>query len=355
LFLGLAVNGFLQCSTTIRVADLAALRQQVVSTHRAVAYQRCQEEQRLLTGEMRTLQIEVGRLTRGADARTSALARMRAHTGEVDRLADAIAGAAASIREQLSSRAQSSALPPLSLGERHRPPAPANSKLQRRPPAAPAPATSMFGRLQELRQAAEALRAAAEQRAQTSTSAPPLPPPLDALEAIRASLDELRPVPLAASLPDHDCAICIESLLRGQSAVTLPCNHVFHGGCILKWITRGSACCPLCKQPCKQPVGEVAAAAPSTPRTHSRVGARGPCNVDAPAPRSAGPQPLSQQQRWDKGRGWRRPRRSIGGRGKERGVPGSPRRWGGCCKLATRRSRPCRGGRRRYSIGQPAR
>ena len=42
-----------------------------------------------------------------------------------------------------------------------------------------------------------------------------------------------------------ECSICYERL-HTQSTVLLPCDHVFHEDCILKWATR-SPTCPNCR------------------------------------------------------------------------------------------------------------
>ena len=58
-----------------------------------------------------------------------------------------------------------------------------------------------------------------------------------------------------AYLADAICCICLEDLNEdaasassGRSVVSLPCGHMFHKGCVAKWLTEKSATCPLCKQ-----------------------------------------------------------------------------------------------------------
>ncbi|KAL1567705.1 RING-type E3 ubiquitin transferase [Salvia divinorum] len=41
------------------------------------------------------------------------------------------------------------------------------------------------------------------------------------------------------------CCICLEEF-GGGGAVRMPCTHVFHGGCIERWL-RNRRCCPLCR------------------------------------------------------------------------------------------------------------
>jgi CxxC motif-containing protein (DUF1111 family) len=42
-----------------------------------------------------------------------------------------------------------------------------------------------------------------------------------------------------------ECAICLQDLLVGAEAARLPCSHVYHCGCIVKWFDRSNQC-PLC-------------------------------------------------------------------------------------------------------------
>ncbi|KAL5707694.1 hypothetical protein ACHQM5_018563 [Ranunculus cassubicifolius] len=50
------------------------------------------------------------------------------------------------------------------------------------------------------------------------------------------------------SLPpdDSECCICLSKYVDGVELHSLPCNHYFHSGCIVKWL-RINAKCPLCK------------------------------------------------------------------------------------------------------------
>ena len=42
------------------------------------------------------------------------------------------------------------------------------------------------------------------------------------------------------------CCICLDSLVRNEVALALPCGHMFHEACIHQWLGR-KPCCPLCK------------------------------------------------------------------------------------------------------------
>ncbi|WCJ44331.1 RING/U-box superfamily protein [Euphorbia peplus] len=43
-----------------------------------------------------------------------------------------------------------------------------------------------------------------------------------------------------------DCMICLEKHLVGDEVIRLPCKHIFHGDCIVKWLEM-SHLCPLCR------------------------------------------------------------------------------------------------------------
>ncbi|GFP97942.1 E3 ubiquitin-protein ligase ring1-like [Phtheirospermum japonicum] len=42
------------------------------------------------------------------------------------------------------------------------------------------------------------------------------------------------------------CVVCMDEFSRGCEAVCMPCEHVFHGDCITKWL-RTSHFCPVCR------------------------------------------------------------------------------------------------------------
>ncbi|XP_024530267.1 E3 ubiquitin-protein ligase At1g12760 [Selaginella moellendorffii] len=48
------------------------------------------------------------------------------------------------------------------------------------------------------------------------------------------------------SAEDAECCICLSSYEDDAELRELPCNHHFHGSCIVKWL-RINATCPLCK------------------------------------------------------------------------------------------------------------
>ncbi|XWS15136.1 hypothetical protein CRYUN_Cryun35bG0068200 [Craigia yunnanensis] len=43
-----------------------------------------------------------------------------------------------------------------------------------------------------------------------------------------------------------ECAICLDEFLEGDEVASMPCAHVYHDGCIVKWLET-SHLCPLCR------------------------------------------------------------------------------------------------------------
>ncbi|RKO88643.1 hypothetical protein BDK51DRAFT_10140, partial [Blyttiomyces helicus] len=46
---------------------------------------------------------------------------------------------------------------------------------------------------------------------------------------------------------DPDCAICMDPFEDSDRVRRLPCNHIFHVGCIDVWLVKETAACPLCR------------------------------------------------------------------------------------------------------------
>ncbi|CAN1176182.1 E3 ubiquitin-protein ligase RING1-like [Linum perenne] len=42
------------------------------------------------------------------------------------------------------------------------------------------------------------------------------------------------------------CTVCLDEMLIGDQVACLPCDHLFHGSCIVKWLET-SCLCPLCR------------------------------------------------------------------------------------------------------------
>ncbi|KAJ8753293.1 hypothetical protein K2173_019692 [Erythroxylum novogranatense] len=43
-----------------------------------------------------------------------------------------------------------------------------------------------------------------------------------------------------------NCSVCLEDVEAGTQAIRMPCSHVYHEDCIVKWL-RTSHFCPLCR------------------------------------------------------------------------------------------------------------
>lgn len=44
-----------------------------------------------------------------------------------------------------------------------------------------------------------------------------------------------------------ECVVCLENFAKGCLLMGLPCGHVFHQNCIMKWLAGGRHCCPVCR------------------------------------------------------------------------------------------------------------
>jgi hypothetical protein len=71
--------------------------------------------------------------------------------------------------------------------------------------------------------------------------------------ALKDACCELPHLHQVASMPDDEsvCAICMEAPAADPEhrLVQLPCKHVFHVSCVVKWFQEDAKCrCPLCNQ-----------------------------------------------------------------------------------------------------------
>eukprot|EP00658_Telonema_sp_P-2_P085441 TRINITY_DN973_c0_g1_i1.p2 TRINITY_DN973_c0_g1~~TRINITY_DN973_c0_g1_i1.p2 ORF type:complete len:115 (+),score=26.84 TRINITY_DN973_c0_g1_i1:466-810(+) len=48
---------------------------------------------------------------------------------------------------------------------------------------------------------------------------------------------------------DRECAVCHDEFREHELLVRLPCDHIFHTACILKWMEAHTTC-PLCRFDC---------------------------------------------------------------------------------------------------------
>ncbi|KAL7161456.1 hypothetical protein ACSBR2_042006 [Camellia fascicularis] len=59
-------------------------------------------------------------------------------------------------------------------------------------------------------------------------------------------MEDLETVRAEGSGSTKQCVICQEELTIGCEAKQMPCAHVFHGKCIVRWL-EVSNLCPLCR------------------------------------------------------------------------------------------------------------
>ncbi|KAK2636720.1 hypothetical protein Ddye_031512 [Dipteronia dyeriana] len=53
-------------------------------------------------------------------------------------------------------------------------------------------------------------------------------------------------VEISSSSTGENCSICLEELEAGSYGTSMPCSHMFHDGCIVKWLKQ-SHYCPVCR------------------------------------------------------------------------------------------------------------
>ncbi|KAG5961518.1 hypothetical protein E4U58_004242 [Claviceps cyperi] len=74
-----------------------------------------------------------------------------------------------------------------------------------------------------------------------------------------------------------ECSICIDEMVIGQIAVTLPCKHWFHEDCVVLWLKEHNTC-PVCRTPVEkndeEPQGTAAVGGSSSSGRATRSGNR---------------------------------------------------------------------------------
>lgn len=64
--------------------------------------------------------------------------------------------------------------------------------------------------------------------------------------ASKSCIDGLKRMSLEGSCSMKECMVCLEEFLMGSEVACLPCGHIFHGDCIVRWLET-SHLCPLCR------------------------------------------------------------------------------------------------------------
>lgn len=66
--------------------------------------------------------------------------------------------------------------------------------------------------------------------------------------AAKSSIDGLKKVRIDDFCSIRECSICLEEFCDELEVVCLPCLHLYHKDCIVKWL-HTSHLCPLCRFP----------------------------------------------------------------------------------------------------------
>ena len=66
--------------------------------------------------------------------------------------------------------------------------------------------------------------------------------------AAKASIEALKKVRVDVSCTARECSICLEEFCNGSEVMRMPCSHIYHKDCIVKWLET-SHLCPLCRFP----------------------------------------------------------------------------------------------------------
>lgn len=68
--------------------------------------------------------------------------------------------------------------------------------------------------------------------------------------ASKASINAIPTIQITESFlaadPNSSCAVCKEEFVLGSEVKKLPCNHIYHGDCIIPWLTQHNSC-PVCR------------------------------------------------------------------------------------------------------------
>lgn len=96
-----------------------------------------------------------------------------------------------------------------------------------------------------------------------SQNAGPRPAPdaaLKQLEEFALRLSHIRSCPT--------CVICMEDWTEGERAVRLPCNHMFHKGCVVHWLKSRNSC-PVCREKLRSIASNASSSGGGRSMTHA--------------------------------------------------------------------------------------
>ncbi|KAL4633674.1 hypothetical protein ACB092_04G139600 [Castanea dentata] len=69
------------------------------------------------------------------------------------------------------------------------------------------------------------------------------------IPATKCSIKALEKVRFQQGLKSvQECVICMEEFHNGSEVTRMPCSHIYHGDCIVRWLET-SHICPLCRYP----------------------------------------------------------------------------------------------------------
>ena len=69
------------------------------------------------------------------------------------------------------------------------------------------------------------------------------------IPATKCSIKALEKVRFQQGLNSiQECVICMEEFHTGSEVTRMPCSHIYHGDCIVRWLET-SHICPLCRYP----------------------------------------------------------------------------------------------------------
>ncbi|KAM5252499.1 E3 ubiquitin-protein ligase RNF181 isoform 1-T1 [Hipposideros larvatus] len=68
-----------------------------------------------------------------------------------------------------------------------------------------------------------------------------LPPP-----AAKTAVENLPRTVIRGSQAELKCPVCLLEFEEEETAIEMPCHHLFHSNCILPWLSKTNSC-PLCR------------------------------------------------------------------------------------------------------------